>query len=640
MYNEYFGFKKLPFSITPDPNFVFMSASHREALAQMMYGLQERKSLMVITGEVGCGKTTMIFTLLSHLDDEAKVSIIFDTHVDPKSLYRYIFADFGIPDKPGDRADATIALRQFLTERLDRGEKTLLILDEAHNLSKDIFNEVVFLTNLETMQSKLLQIVLVGQPELNNVLNSHEFRQLRQRVNLRTEIMPLDLDNTRAYVYHRLREAGRPDPETLFDEETISHVFLFSKGVPRMINTLCDNSLLMAFARQQSRIEPALIKKTFKDLMEIPESARPEPSRGAESADGADVFTPPPTPSFDAEGNRVLSEDTVEETQSETEHIRIVRRVVRTPDGREIVKKIRQVRKIRPPSAEGEPAAAAAKPPGPAGEHTRRRAKRPPLLPLPEGISTLHITPSAEGDLLPAFRHDNASAVRQFHLLWDRIDNQAEQKDIRSFIVTSAVPREGKSVVSINLAATIAQAPEVRVLLVDADLHQPRTHDYLGIQAPQVGLANVLQGQAALTDALINYELERLYYLAAGQVEGMPTELLVGKSMEAMLDEAKRYFHFIVFDSPPVIPIADTVGFAGLTDGVVLVAKSRETSRKIIMQAMDDLSEKNILGLVLNGLDYRISGGRFKYGYGYGGYGYGGYGYGAKPRPTTEEAAR
>lgn len=620
MYNEYFGFKKLPFSITPDPNFVYMSASHREALAQMMYGVQERKSLMVVTGEVGCGKTTMIFTLLSHLDEEAKVSIIFDTHVDSKSLYRYIFADFGIDKKPDDRAEATIFLREFLSRRLNSGEKTMLILDEAHNLSKDIFNEVVFLTNLETMQNKLLQIVLVGQPELNNVLNSHEFRQLRQRVNLRTEIQPLDFDNTRNYIYHRLREAGRSDPETLFDEETIQLVFLYSKGVPRMINTLCDNSLLMAYARQKPSIDPALIKQTYKDLMEIPDArpSAPPPPDVSESSQ-------PEPPAFDAEGNRVLSEDVLDDTQTETEHIRIVRRVVRTPDGREVVKKIRQVRKVRP----GERAAA------PEAGETKRRHARAPLLPLPDDVPYARITPSAEEDLLPAFKHDHPAAVRQFHLLWDRIDNLTDTQDLRTILITSSLPREGKTVVSVNLAATIAQAPDTRVLVVDADLHQPRTHDYLGMEAPNLGLANILQGQASLADCLIRYELDRLYYLAAGRVEGMPTELLVSNAMQRLLEELKGLFHFIIFDSPPVVPIADTVGFAGLVDGVVLVAKSRETSRKVVAQALDDLSEKRILGVVLNGLDYRLAGGRYKYGYGYSGYGYGGYGYGSKPKSSN-----
>ncbi|MCL4235062.1 MAG: polysaccharide biosynthesis tyrosine autokinase, partial [Deltaproteobacteria bacterium] len=578
-----------------------MSASHREALAQMMYGVQERKSLMVVTGEVGCGKTTMIFTLLSHLDEEAKVSIIFDTHVDSKSLYRYIFADFGIDKKPDDRAEATILLREFLSRRLTAGEKTMLILDEAHNLSKDIFNEVVFLTNLETMQNKLLQIVLVGQPELNNVLNSHEFRQLRQRVNLRTEIQSLDFENTRNYIYHRLREAGRSDPETLLDEETIQLVFLYSKGVPRMINTLCDNSLLMAYARQKPKIDPALIKQTYKDLMEIPD-ARP----AAAIPDVAEAPAPSEPPAFDAEGNRVLSEDVLDDTQSETEHIRIVRRVVRTPDGREVDKQIRQVRKIRP----GERAAAPE-----AGEAKRRHA-RAPLLPLPDDIPYVRVTPSAEEDLLPAFKHDHPAAVRQFHLLWDRIDNMTDTQDLRTIVITSSLPREGKSVVSINLAATIAQAPDARVLLVDADLHQPRTHDYLGMEMPDRGLANILQGQANLSECLIRYELDRLYYLAAGRVEGMPTELLVSNAMQRLLEELKGMFHFIIFDSPPVVPIADTVGFAGLVDGVVLVAKSRETSRKVVSQALDDLSEKRILGVVLNGLDYRLAGGRYKYGYG------------------------
>ncbi|MCZ7584956.1 MAG: polysaccharide biosynthesis tyrosine autokinase [Deltaproteobacteria bacterium] len=607
MYNEFYRLNKLPFSISPDPNFVYMSSSHREAMAQLMYGVQERKPLMVVTGEVGVGKTTMIFTLLSHVEKDAQISIIFDTHVDSTSLYRYIFADYKIKHRPADRAEATLMLREYLTERLKGGHRTILILDEAHNLSKEILHEVVFLTNMETMQNKLLQIVLVGQPELNTVLGTHEFRQLRQRISMRTEIRPLDFDNSKAYILHRLTEAGRPDPETLFSEDAVALIYRYSKGIPRLMNTLCDNALLLGYARKKAMIEPEIIKETFAD-MEIPQVDAAPPPEPAPARDAE-----PPTPEMDSEGNKILSEETVSETEGEGEQIRIVKRVIRLADGREVVKRVRQIRRARTRSSDSLP--------------RKRRRRRAPLIPLPDGIPTARLTPSADEDLLPAFKHDHAAAVRQFHLLWNKIDTVSEQTPIGSLIVTSSLPREGKSVVSINLAATIAQTPDIRVVLVDADLHQPRTHEYLGLERPERGLADILEGRAELKDCLINYELDRLYYLpAGGMTDTMPTELLVGRTMEKLLDELKGLFHIAVIDSPPIVPIADTVGLASEVDGTVLVIRSRETSRKVAAQAMDDLADKRILGVVLNDLDFRLAGGRYRYKYGYYGYGYGGQG--------------
>jgi general secretion pathway protein A len=611
MYNEFYGFKKLPFSITPDPNFVYLSQSHREALAQMMYGIQERKPLMAMTGEVGVGKTTMIFTLLSSFERDSLVSIIFDTHVDSKSLYRYIFADYRIPDKPTERADATLILRDFLTERQQQGKKSILILDEAHNLSKEILLEVVFLTNMETMQNKLLQILLVGQPELNNILGSHEFRQLRQRVSLRTEIKPLSFDDTRAYVFHRIKEAGRDDPATLFSEDAISAIFRLTKGIPRLINTLCDNTLLLGYARKKAIISPDLVKETFKD-MEIPVIEPPKP---------APAETPVGVPSVDASGDTVVSEETVDTRQSDDEEVRIVRRVVRMPDGSEVVKKVRQIRRLKGEGAE---------------RKSTKRKVRPPLIPLPEGVPLARLTPSAQEDFLPAFKHDHPSAIRQYHLLWSRIDNLSEQEPVHSLIVTSSLPREGKSITSINLAATIAHTPDVRVLLIDADMHQPKTHEYLGLTMPNKGLTDILTGKATFMDCLINFEMERLFYIPAGVTEGAPTELLVSSAIDHLLDEVKGYFHYIIIDSPPLVPIADTVGLAGKVDGVLLVVRARETSRKIIMQALDDLSEKRVIGVVLNDLDYKLAGGRYAHGgYGYGGYGYG-YGYPKSPEKKAE----
>ncbi|NLH47861.1 MAG: polysaccharide biosynthesis tyrosine autokinase [Myxococcales bacterium] len=634
MYTEYYGLKKLPFSITPDPEFVFMSSSHHEALAQMLYGIQERKSLMVVTGEVGVGKTTMIYTLLSQLDPETKVAILFDTHVDSMSLYRYLFADFGIEEKGGERAENVLILRKYLEKRLDNGKKTILIIDEGHNMSEEIFNEIVFLTNLETRTNKLLQIILVGQPELKFVLNSHKFRQLKQRINLRTEIKPLTYKDAKAYILHRLSQAGAQNPE-IFTEGAIDLVYRHSKGIPRLINTICDNALLLGMARKQKQVAEEFIQETIEDLMQLNADEEPEEQAPKGMASVAPVTLNQPAASAAAsaaprgavaETTEIDGEDAA--APSEREEVRVVRRIVQLPDGRQVEQKVRKVRKIR----------------------TRPRAgKRPPLpavVDLPEKVGILRISHKTSKEMIPAIIGDDPAAVRQYHVLWNKLISSEENAKRRVFLVTSSVPQEGKTVTSINFAATIAQEPTVRVLLIDADLRAPKVNEVLGIDGAKNGLATVLQGKCDFSEAFYNFELPRLFVMPAGEVPQDPFTYLISPKMSALLERARGLFHYVVIDSPPVIPIPDTVQLADMVDGVILAVKARVTPREVVSRTLDDLYQKPIIGLVLNDIEGRLAqarGGRYGgygYGYGYGkyGYGYGRYGKPSHPESIVEKA--
>ena len=646
MYTEFYGLKKLPFSITPDPSFVYMSASHHEALAQMLYGIQERKSLIVVTGEVGVGKTTMIYTLLSHIEADAQVAILFDTHVDSTSLYRYMFADYHIEDRGGERAEDVLILRRHLEARAAAGRKTILIVDEGHNMSEEILNEIVFLTNLETRTTKLMQILLVGQPELKFILNSHKFRQLKQRINLRTEIRPLSYKDTKAYIAHRLTQAGSQNPE-VFTEPALDLIYRFSKGSPRLINTICDNAMLIGMARKKHVIGDEFIRETYEDLMQLSEeeettlppepAAEPEPPAMREPE--LPVVPAPVTPSaVDGEDEEILEQTEApaprltavpdgeaEAEGGEREEVRIVRRIVQLPDGRKVEQKVRKIRKIR----------------------TRPRLGKRPGLPtvidLPDLIGILRVTHKANKEMLPTIVGDDPGALRQYHMLWNKIVSAPDAAKHRVLLVTSSLPQEGKTITSINLAATIAQDPGVRVLLIDADLRSPRVHEVLGIDKGKCGLSQVLQNQCEFHGAFYNYELPRLYVMPTGTPPQDPLAYLTSAKMTALLEQARNMFHYVVIDSPPVIPIPDTVQLADKVDGVILAVKARATPREVVARALDDLYQKPVLGLVLNDIDGKLAvakggGYGYGYGYGYGRYGYGRYGKPSRPQRIVEAA--
>ena len=641
MYTEFYGLRKLPFSITPDPTFVYMSQSHHEALAQMLYGIQERKSLMVVTGEVGVGKTTMIYTLLSHIEDNSKVAILFDTHVDSTSLYRYIFADYGIEEKGGERAENVLILRHYLEKRAEKGEKSILIVDEGHNMSEEILNEVVFLTNLETRTSKLMQIILVGQPELKFVLNSHKFRQLKQRINLRAEIKPLTYKDTKAYIHHRLTQAGSTNPE-IFTEPALDLIYRFSKGLPRLINTICDNTMLIGMARKKPIIGDDFVRETYTDLMQLSEEeeTRLPPEAGEEEPPPA---APPPTPAAYAgppgNGEEILEQNDVgarppltaveaaaaAEPENEREEVQIVRRIVQLPDGRQVEQKVRKVRKV----------------------HTRQRLGKRPTLPtvidLPDHVGIVRLGHKSDSEMLPAIVAEDPGALRQYHMLWNKMISSPDAAKRRVILVTSSLPQEGKTVTSINLAATIAQEPGVRVLLIDADLRAPRVHQVLGVDEAKCGLSQVLQGECEFPAAFYNFELPRLYVMPAGQIPQDPLAFLVSAKMSALLEQARGMFHYVIIDSPPIIPIPDTVQLAGMVDGVVLVVKARGTPREVVARSLDDLYQKPVLGLVLNDIDGKLAlakgaGYGYGYGYGYGKYGSGRYGKPSRPARIVEAA--
>jgi len=259
MYNEYFGFKEAPFSIAPDPQFLYMSERHREALAHLVYGLKTDGGFVLLTGEVGTGKTTVCQCLLEQVPENSEIAFVLNPKLSVIELLATICDELGISYPQGNTSNKVFidALNQFLLHAHSQGRKTVLIIDEAQNLNTEVLEQVRLLTNLETHKQKLLQVIMLGQPELKQILELPELRQLAQRITARYHLEPLSKNEIQAYVAHRLAVAGVERP--LFPAATSSKLYQLSGGVPRLINLLCDRALLGAYVNDQHEVCPDLL---------------------------------------------------------------------------------------------------------------------------------------------------------------------------------------------------------------------------------------------------------------------------------------------------------------------------------------------------------------------------------------------
>lgn len=266
MYKSFFGLKENPFNVNPDPRYLLLTTQIEEALTGLMYGIQTRKGFITLTGEVGTGKTTLVNRLLDWLHHRrARTAFIFNSRMNTTQLFDFILAEFEIKCDSKSKSQQLMSLNHWLLDRYRAGETVVLIIDEAQNLTFPVLEEVRLLTNLETATEKLLQIVLSGQPELEERLKLPELRQLRQRIMLRCKTGPLSKDQTHEYILERLRIAGA-NAEPIFSRQAMDTVHLYSLGVPRVVNLLCEHSLVNAFVDQQRPIPPKVVEEVAREF--------------------------------------------------------------------------------------------------------------------------------------------------------------------------------------------------------------------------------------------------------------------------------------------------------------------------------------------------------------------------------------
>lgn len=268
MYTAFYGLREKPFSLTPDPRFLFLSESHREALAHLVYGIEQSEGFMAVTGEVGTGKTTLCRALLRKLEADTEIAFVFNPMSSGEELLRAISMEFGLITEGYSRVDLGRQLNEFLLETSRKGRRALLIVDEAQNLAPETLEEIRLLSNLETSSAKLIQILLFGQPELDEMLDSRELRQLRQRITVRWGLKPLTTAETREYVRHRLRIAAGRECD-LFTDKALREVRRRARGIPRLINVLCDRALLAGYAAGETRLGPKSIDRAAREILTV-----------------------------------------------------------------------------------------------------------------------------------------------------------------------------------------------------------------------------------------------------------------------------------------------------------------------------------------------------------------------------------
>jgi general secretion pathway protein A len=284
MYNAFFGFSESPYNLSPDPAFFYRSEQHEEALANLVYGVQARKGFIVLSGEVGTGKTTLLECLRDYLEAQyIEFAFIFNSRVNVEQFFEMIAYDLNLPCARTSKTEVLFALNQLLVEQAQDGRTVVLIVDEAHNLEWEVLEEIRLLGNLENRNGKLLQIILSGQPELDRKLDAPNLRQLKQRIVLRCNLQPFTLREAVEYIESRLDRVGMPQ-QKIFTEELMAEIHMRSQGIPRVINAICDNLLLTSFALEQKVCTVTMLDEVCKDMrLEWPGSRRLR-SRAAEEA--------------------------------------------------------------------------------------------------------------------------------------------------------------------------------------------------------------------------------------------------------------------------------------------------------------------------------------------------------------------
>ncbi|HET9792930.1 MAG TPA: AAA family ATPase [Thermoanaerobaculia bacterium] len=264
IYNDYYGFRESPFNITPDPRFLFFSDRHREAFNHVLFGIRERKGFIQLTGEVGAGKTTVCRAILEELGPAYRTALVLNPCMTAAQLFRTILTEFGLPRR-ADRTASLETLNRFLLEQVGEQRDVVLIIDEAQDLDDDLLEQVRLLSNLETDRRKLLQIVLIGQPELREKLDARGLRQLRQRITVRYHLTPLDRGETERYIEHRMNVAGC-DRAPTFTPWAIRRIHGYSRGIPRLINAAADKTLLAGFVADADRLTARHVARALREL--------------------------------------------------------------------------------------------------------------------------------------------------------------------------------------------------------------------------------------------------------------------------------------------------------------------------------------------------------------------------------------
>ena len=608
MYESYFGLSELPFELTANPKYLFLTERQREALSTLQYGLFSAKALTILVGEAGTGKTTLIRTALQSERCRDVRCVYLDNPVLGTDDFVRMLAlrfDLGV-DASGSKSLLLERLEVVLRERRSRGEITALVVDEAQSLSVALLEELRLLANIETPSQKLLPLVLAGQPALGERLEAPELRQLKQRVTLRCELAPFEVADTANYMASRIRTAGGIAAR-LFTQEAVILIHECSRGIPRSINVICDNALLSAMALARPCVDRANVVEVCRDLRlsgagdiqaaapvmtDRRSAARIWPERRNGWRIGSNTWPFPPVP---------LS------LWCASEFVTLVRadshRMSRIDKALRVWEKSAGLDRsdLEATRSSGRTSL------GDYGRETLRSPEKPNLSEHPEApraivSSRLPLRRSrsqGDPDLEARLVTDRLSAVslEQYRRLAAALHEAQVESGLTTVMLTSAVPHEGKTLTTVNLALTLSESFARRVLLIDADLRSPTVHSLLNV-ANRRGLTEVLADER-LELPLTNVS-ERLTVLTAGRPGPTPLAGLSSPRMGTLLEECARRFDWVILDTPPVGVLPDAQLVARLAGAVIVVIGAGSTPAAVVERTIAELGPECIIGTVLN----------------------------------------
>ena len=583
MYKNFFGLKANPFNAKPDPRYFFVTKHAREALSCLVYGVLSRKGFVLLTGEVGTGKTMLLNVLVKWLRlRSAATAFISNPRLGVSEFFDYMLMEFGIDCQSHDKSRLLQRLNHWLLERDRAGQTAVLIIDEAQDLSDELLEEIRLLTNLENTSEKLLQVVFSGQLGLEERLKQPSLRQLRQRIALRCRTHRLEPAETGDYILQRLRVAGA-DGAPIFTAEAVEAVRRYGGGIQRLTNLLCEHALISAFADQKRLIAEEFVEEIAREF-ELDESASTASpaaaSNGVSEAKQA--------------GNWI--HDALQ--RAEQEKLAASAANTRVNQAESWEKEADAIASITGPAAETPPVdalLAAVQQPG-VSTATDMRDQINEVAPSPWSPDLRRLLFSSTNG------HMTVGATvgeEEFRTLRSRLYRIREKRPLKALLVGSAVAGEGKTFVTGNLGLVLARQHSRRVLMIDCDLRKPELHTWFGASG-KPGVTEYLRGSADEAAILQRSPKENLYLIPAGEKVSNPAELLGNGRLNTLVERIGPAFDWIVFDAPPILPVADASQIATLCDGVLLVVLAGSTSSELAQRAQQEFRHAPVLGVILN----------------------------------------
>jgi len=614
VYKNFFGLKANPFDSKPDPRYFFVTKHTRDALSCLAYGGLSRKGYVQLTGEVGTGKTTLLNVLVNWLRlRRAPTAVIPDAGLSVSKFFECVLREFGIDCHSTDESHRLQQLHRWLLDRGRVAEPAVLIIDEAQDLSDELLGEIALLTNLENTSENLLQIVFAGQLELEDRLKQPNLRRLRQRIALRCRTHPLEADETGDYILKRLHVAGS-DGMPIFTDEAVEAVHRYAGGIQRLTNLLCENALITAFAHQKKPIAEDIIEAVAQQFdLEVATATPYISGESVRLGKPLQLVTERRETSQTARPNGAIASSALAPNGGETKQVtswvydalqkaeqdKLAASAINHRGNQTEMRKIDEdmvvpITAHAPEVPTVDALLAAVQQPGVSPDLREQINRVAPSSPSQHLHGLLFSTTNGHKTLGESVGEEEFRTVRT------RLYRIREKRKLKTVLVGSAVPGEGKTFVAGNLGLVLALQSSRRILVIDCDLRKPALHACFGASS-KPGITEYLRDEIDEATILQRSPKENLYFIPAGERTSNPAELLGNGRLSILLARLGPSFDWIIFDAPPILPMADAQQIGALCDGVLLVVLAGSTPSEQAERAHQEFKHiLPVLGVLLN----------------------------------------